>query len=218
MRIGLKIFGVAFALCGVFFLSLFPFMLGEGIRTTDHGAMLASTVLAAVGLGFLFAGRYYFQLNPDEEAAPRPASGLSRLLVARRQALKTLALIGLGLALVRIVQACLSAAWPGQWASGLLLIGAFALQNAGKKAADPTVTDNSDWMKVPEWIRRTFERAEKGTGLLVVSLGLLALWAMFAHAAHPLAHFVAPVALNALIAVFYARTALFFAYGDLRRS
>jgi hypothetical protein len=57
MRIGFKIFGSFLALFGVFLLTMFPFTLGNAIKTSDNGAVVGSCMLVAIGAGFIFAGR-----------------------------------------------------------------------------------------------------------------------------------------------------------------
>jgi len=71
-------------------------------------------------------------------------------------------------------------------------------------------------MTVPGWIRHLFERAETAIGVLIVGSALLSLLTLLGHAARGVSHYIAPIALDALTIVIYARTALFFAYGELQ--
>jgi hypothetical protein len=145
MRIVNRTLGVFFALCGVFVLCVFPFRLGGAIRTSDNAEIVASCILAVIGIGFLFAGRYYVQSDPDAKDAPRPASKLSHFLVDHRRNLKVLAQAGFALSLIRLIEACFGSDWPTRWITYALVIGAFILHDCGKKAANPAVLDNSDW-------------------------------------------------------------------------
>jgi hypothetical protein len=220
MRIELKVVGVAIALCGAFFLSIFPSMLGNAIRTPDNGAVVFSLILAVLGVGFIFAGRYYFQLNPDAKDAPRPGSKLSHFLVDHRRDLKVLAQAGVVLSLIRLIEACFGSDWPTRWITYVLVIGAFTVHDCGKKAANPAVIDNSDWMTVPARIRHVFEQAEKAVGALMLGFALLALLTLFNHSdgVSHLAGFVARFIADAMAMIIYGRAALFFAYGELRPS
>ncbi len=160
MRITVKVLGIVFALFGVFLLAVFPFVLGNAIKTSDNGAALASGIMAVLGIGFLFAGRYFFQADLSVEDPVPPASNLSRFLVRHRRELNMIAQIGFMLSLIRLVAACFGSDWPAPQTTWFLLIGAFALDYCGRKAASPAVTDNHDWMTVPAWIRRILEPAQ----------------------------------------------------------
>jgi hypothetical protein len=216
MRIGLKIIGVALALCGVFFLSVFPFPLGYAIRTSDNDAIVATCILAVIGVGFLFAGRYYLRLNPDTQDAPRPASKLSLFLADHRRNLKVLAQAGFVLSAIRLVVACFGSDWPVRWTTWVLLIGAFTLRYCGEKAADPAVLDNRDWGKVPRTMRGLLNAAGQVVGILVLCMAILATFAQWSHSLTEASHFVSRIALNAMVAFVYAHCALFFKHGELR--
>jgi len=170
---------------------------------------------AVLGAGFIFAGRHFFQADPCIEDPAPPASNFARFLVSHRRDLKVLAQIGFVLSLIRLVAACFGSDWPARQTTWFLLMGAFALQYCGSKAANPAVTDNRDWIKVPALIRRVLEPAQNAIGVVWVAvfLGIYAQW-------HPLGGQVSPfvtrIALDAMLTFMYALTALFFAYGELQ--
>jgi len=216
MRIGLKILGIFLALFGVFLLTVFPFALGNAIKTSDNGAVVMSGILVAIGMGFFFAGRHFFQLDPEVKDPAPPVSNLTRFLVNHRRDFKVLAQVGLVLSMVRLTAAFFGLDWPTRYATSFLLIGAFALYYCGGKAANPTVTRNRDWMKVPTWIRRVLEPAQKaGVVLWVGSLFLFA-YAQWHHSNSEVSRFVSRIILDAMITFMYALTSLFFAYGELQ--
>ena len=216
MRITAKLVGLFSALFGVFLLSIFPFTLGNAVRTSDNGAAFASCILAILGAGFIFTGRHFFQANPASEAPAPPASNLSRFLVSHRRDLKVLAQIGFVLSLIRLVAACFGSDWPARQTTWFLLMGAFALQYCGSKAANPAVTDNRDWIKVPAWIRRVLEPAQNAIGVVWVGSVFLGIYAQWHPLGGQVSPFVTRIALDAMLTFMYALTALFFAYGELQ--
>jgi hypothetical protein len=216
MKNGLKILGVALALCGVFFLSVFPFTLGNAIGTSDNGALVASCILAVIGVGFIFAGRYYFRLDPNAKDAPRPDSKLSHFLVDHRRDLKVLAQAGLVLSLIRLIEACFGSDWPARWTTWPLMIVAFTLHYCAERAADPTILDNRDWGRVPRSLRGLLRGADHVVGILVPCMAILAIFDRRSHSLAEAYHFVAPTGVAAMITFVYAHCALFFAYGELR--
>ncbi len=110
-----KIIGVFSALFGVVLLTIFPFTVGNAIKTSDNEAAVASVIMVAVGIGFLFAGRHFFQMDPSVEDPAPPASKLSRFLVRHRRELKVIVQIGFTLTLIRLVGACFGSDWPAPW-------------------------------------------------------------------------------------------------------
>jgi hypothetical protein len=217
MRIGFKILGVFLALFGVLLLSLFPFTLGNAIRTSDNGAVVASCIMVVIGIGFIFAGRHFVQLDPDVEDSAPLVSNLTRFLVNHRRELKVLAQTGFALSLVRLIAAIFITDWPRRstiWF--LLLFGGFALFYCGKKASKPAVTDNRDWRMVPTRIRRTLEMGFNVFGILVAGLVFLKIWTPMGNSAGSLAHFVLRVTPEIMTTFIYALAGLFFAYGELQ--
>lgn len=216
MQITVKVLGIVFALFGVFLLAVFPFILGNAIKISDKGAALASGIMAVLGIGFLFAGRYFFQADLSVEDPVPPASNLSRFLVRHRRELNTIAQIGFMLSLIRLVAACFGSDWPAPQTTWFLLICAFALDFCGRKAANRAVPDNRDWMAVPAWIRRILELSENAvTGVWVCAV-LLAIYAQQHAVAGQVSPFVTRIAFDAMLLFMYARTALFFRYGELQ--
>ena len=136
LRITVKVLGIFLALFGVFLLSLFPFTLGSAIKISDNAAALAAGGMAVLGIGFIFAGRHFFQAEPSVEDAVPTASSFSRFLVRHRRDLKMIAQIGFMLCLIRLVAACFGSDWPARQTTWFLLIGGFTLYNCGSKAAN----------------------------------------------------------------------------------
>ena len=216
MRIGVKILGVFLALFGVFLLTVFPFALGNSIKTSDNGSTLASCMLAVLGAGFIFAGRHFFQADPSSEDPTPPASSLSRFLVRHRRDLKVIAQVGFMLSLLRLVMACFGSDWPTRQATGFLLSGAFGLLYCSGKAANPAPPDNRDWMKVPTWIRRILEPAQHAVTGVWVGAVFLVIYAQWNPSGGQMSHFVTRIAFDAMLTFVYALTALFFHYGNLQ--
>jgi hypothetical protein len=215
VRITVKILGVLLALFGVLLLAVFPFALGNAIKTSDNGASLAAGVMAVLGIGFLFAGRHFFQADPSVEDNTPPPSNFSRLLVRHRRELSSIAQIGLMLSVIRLIAACFGSAWP-PLTTWFLLICAFALDYCGRKAANPAVTDNRDWMTVPAWIRRILEWAQPAVSVLGLGVILLAIYAQWPPGGGHAPAFILRIAFDCLLAFMYALVALFFRYGELQ--
>ena len=216
MRITVQIIGAFSALFGVILLTLFPFTLGNAIKTSDNEAALVSGIMAVLGVGFIFAGRHFFQMDTSAEDPVPSASNLSRFLVRHRRDLKTIAQIGCMLSLIRLVTACFGSDWPAPQTTWFLLIGGFALDYCGRKAANPAVTDNRDWMTVPAWIRRTLEPAQTTVSVGGIGVMFLAIYAQRHPAGGQMPAFVTRIAFDGLLTFMYALTALFFRYGELQ--
>jgi hypothetical protein len=216
MRIAFTISGVAVVLFGVFLLSVFPFALGNAIKTSDNGAIIASCILPVIGFGFILTGKYFFRLDPDAEDTLPRASRVSDFLVDHRRDLKVLAQVGFLLSTIRLIAVCFDSDWPARQTTWFLLAGAFVLHYCGKKAANRAVTDNRDWLGVPTWIRRLLKPAQGIVSILVLGTGFLSISALWVHSIAGISHFVARVSLAAMIAFMYALTAVFFAYGELQ--
>jgi hypothetical protein len=216
VRITVKVIGIFSALFGVLLLSLFPFTLGNAIRTSDNGAALASGIMVVLGLGFIFAGRHFFHADPSVEDPIPPASNFSRYLTRHRRDLKMIAQIGFALSVIRLVTACFDSDWPAPQTTWFLLIGGVLLDYCGRKAADPAVTDNRDWMHVPLWIRRVLETGSTAISIVWIGAVFLAIYRQSYPPGIQISPFVTRIALDAMLIFMYARTALFFAYGELQ--
>ncbi len=216
MRITVQIIGVFSALFGVILLTLFPFTLGNAIKTSDNEAALVSGIMAVLGVGFIFVGRYFFQVDTSAEDPVPAASKLSRFLVRHRHELNRIAQIGFVLSMIRLVAACFGSDWPARQTTWVLLIGGFALDYCGRKAANPAVTDKRDWMTVPAWIRRTLEPSQHAVSALGSGVMYLAIYAQWHPAGGQVPSFVTRIAFDCLLTFMYALTALFFRYGELQ--
>ena len=216
MRITVRILGIFLALFGVFLLSLFPFTLGNAIKTSDNGAALAAGVMAVLGIGFLFAGRHFFQVDPSVENPVLTASSLSRFLVRHRRELNMIAQIGFMLSVIRLVAACFGSDWPARQTTWFLLICGLVLDYCARKAANREVTDNHDWMTVPAWIRRILESAQTAVSAVGVGVMFLAIYTQWHPAGGQVPAFLIRIAFDALITFMYALAALFFRYGELQ--
>jgi hypothetical protein len=217
MRIGFKILGAFLALFGVLLLSLFPFTLGNAIKTSDNGAIVASCIMIVIGAGFILAGRHFVQLDPAAEDPAPPVSNVTRFVVNHRRAFKVLAQLGFVLSLIRLIAACFGSDWPTRYATPFLLIGAFALVDCGRKASNPLVTDNRDWMKVPTRIRRVLEPAQKTIEVLWLGAVPLFVYGQWSHSTSEVSRLASRVILDIMTMFIYALTALFFSYGELRQ-
>jgi hypothetical protein len=216
VRITIKALGIFLALFGVFLLSLFPFTLGSSIKTSDHRAGFISGLMAVLGIGFLFAGRHFFQADPSIEDPVPPASSFSHFLVRHRRELNMIVQIGFLLSLIRLVAACFGSDWPAPQATWFLLIGGLLLEYCGRKAANRTVTDNHDWMKVPQWIRRVLEWAPNAIGWVWAAAVIWAIYAQRHTSGVQVSPFVTRIVFDAMVSFIFALTALFFTYGELQ--
>jgi len=137
-------------------------------------------------------------------------------MVRHRRDLKMTAQIGFMLSVIRLVAACFGSDWPARQTTWFLLIGGFALDYCGRRAANPAVTDNRDWMTVPAWIRRILEPAQ--TAVSVVGVGAM-LWLSYAQwhpAGGQVPAFVMRIAFDTLLTFMYALAAVFFRFGELQ--
>ena len=173
-------------------------------------------MMAVLGIGFLFAGRHFFQADPSVEDLTPAASDLSRFLVRRRRDLSMIAQIGFMLCLIRLVAACFGSDWPAPRTTWILLIGGFALDYCGSKAAKRAVPDNRDWMTVPAWIRRILEPARNAVSAVGVGAMLFLIYAQWHPAGGQVSAFVIRIAFDGLLTFMYALAALFFRYGELQ--
>jgi preprotein translocase subunit SecG len=137
--------------------------------------------------------------------------------VNHRRELKVLAQAGFVLSLIRLIASSFNPDWPARSTIWLLLLfGAFALFYCAKKASNPAVTDNRDWMKVPTRIRRALEIGFQVLGVLVFVLAFPNLRNLRSHPVSVLAHFISRVTPEVMTTFMYALAALFFAYGELQ--
>ena len=101
MRVASRIVGVVLALAGLGFISLVRFSgrlwLRPQVRSvgaSDRSSWIAGSVgAAALGVGFLLAGRYFLKLDVDalDETEERPASRFAPYFIAHRRELKLIA-------------------------------------------------------------------------------------------------------------------------------
>jgi hypothetical protein len=79
--------------------------------------------------------------------------------------------------------------------------------------ADPGVMNNSDWIRVPQWIRSSLPKTSAALGYIALASILLEqsmAWRF------PLYSLMIRVLFLACLASLYAVAALFFRYGELR--
>ena len=217
MRLFGRILGAFLALCGVAFLALFVYgLVTEGSRSWDWKL---DGLLIAIGLGLILAGRYYWRTDPEAPVGPQPTSSFTHFLLNHRHQLKVFSQTGAALSFIAFIAGCFrydSTKWTGL----PLLIGALVLNSFAKRVANPDITDNRDWMRVPGWIRQTLpsiEKALKAAWTLVFGLILVNQWLLHSALSGRSAYRVAVLlVLYAFAASMYTLQALFFKYGELR--
>jgi hypothetical protein len=170
-----------------------------------------------MAIGLFFAGWYYFRLNPDVSEQPTSSTPSTIFLINHRHQLKVLAVTGLGLTLVAVGAACLGnqALWP-LWPLGM---GALVLRSLGSKIADPRISDNCDWQRVPAWLRAIFTPAKKTADIaFLVIMAIFAYWSLWRPGSAmeiPGLRFAFQIVLDVEIAFLYGLELLFFEYGEL---
>jgi hypothetical protein len=217
MRLFGRILGVGFALSGIAILGMFLYALvSEGWR---RGDWKEDGVFIAIGLGLILAGRYYWRTDSEAPDGPQPTSNFTRFLANHRYQLKVLSQTGAALSVLGIIAACLGWDWSARWTWLPLVLGAFILDSFAKKVANPEVTDNRDWMRVPESIRRTLSTMPNALAVAqvcVVGISLVSMWTRYSLVDTRGYHVGVRIFAYGLTAFMYALQALFFQYGDLR--
>jgi hypothetical protein len=218
MRLFGRILGVGFALCGIAILALFVYLLvSEGLRAS--GDWKLGGFFIVIGLALILAGRYYWRTDPEEPVGPQPTSNFARFLVSHRYQLKVLSQTGVALSFIAFTAGCFRYE-STKWTCLPLLIGALMLNSFAKTLANPDITDNRDWIRVPGWIRQalpSIEKALKAAWTLVFGLILVNQWLLHSALSDRSAYRVAVLlVLYGFAASMYALQALFFQYGDLR--
>jgi hypothetical protein len=217
MRLFGRILGVIFALSGVAILGMLLYALVSEGWPTEYGAAGVGGVLL-IGFGLVFAGWYYLRTDPDVPEGPQPTSSFTRFLVNHRHQLKVLSQTGAAISFVAIVAECFGHD-PTKRAWLPLLLGAVVLNVFAKRVANPEVTDNRDWMRVPGWIRQALPAMEKALGaaaMVVVGISLLSAWAVSSFVDTSAYHLGVRIFAYGLAAFMYALQALFFQHGELR--
>lgn len=155
MRVASRVIGTVLIVCalGVFAGVEYGMWRDQGRAFIPSWAihLIFLTICAALAL----AGWSYLRTEQDGDHKEKTASDSTRFLIARRAALVRISQIGLSLSLGRAVLACFGWDWPGRWADSPLWIGTFVLYYWARKMASPQMIDNSDWQRVPEWIRKS---------------------------------------------------------------
>ncbi|MBZ5677216.1 MAG: hypothetical protein LAP61_23475 [Acidobacteriia bacterium] len=169
-------------------------------------------------IGLFLAGWYYFRTNPDVPERPTSSTAFTIFLIHHRHHLKVLALTGLSLALVALGAVCLgNQAW---WPLLPLGMGALVLRSLGNKIADPKISGNRDWQRVPTWLRAIFTPAKKTADIaFLLIMAIFVCWNLWRPASAmeiPGLHLVLRLVLCVEIAFLYGLESLFFEYGELR--
>lgn len=140
MRIASRIIGGLLILAGLGFAGL-----GILLIVIKAVGWLGALFPVAIGVGLLFAGRYYWRLDTDaledEEPPPRP---VSPFVAAHRRELSVAACAGLVLSFGRLIALCFGSDGPG-WAHWALTIGCLALLALAPHA----------YKAIPKWATQT---------------------------------------------------------------
>ncbi len=216
MRLFGRILGAFLALCGVVILAIF--VSGLGTESWRRGEWKEDGLVIAIGFGLIFAGLYYFRTDPEAPLGPQSTSSFTHFLVNHRHQLKVLSQTGAALSFIAIVAECFGHD-PTKRAWLPLLLGAVILNVFARRVANPEVTDNRDWMRVPGWIRQALPAIEKALGaaaMVVVGISLLRAWSRYSLVDTSAYHLGVRIFVYGLPASMYALQALFFEYGELR--
>src|ERR1700691_1615625 len=157
MRIASRVVGIVLAVTGLIFvalgtLALFLFR-PRSVLDASLGspAWLGSAFAAALGIGLILVGWYYFTLDVEalDESLERPASRFALYFTTHRRELKLFAQGGLMISLIRLGAACFGMDWPGGWAAWPLVLACIGLAAIEGKIAGASVADHLDWESVP---------------------------------------------------------------------
>ena len=161
MRIASRVVGIVLAVIGLIFvvlgaLALFlfrPLSVLDGSLASP--AWPGSAFAAALGIGLILIGWYYFTLNVEalDESLERLASRFAPYIIAHRRQLKLIAQVGLVISLICLGAACFGMDWAGGWAAWPLVLAGIGLAAIEGKIARGNVTDHLDWESVPERMR-----------------------------------------------------------------
>ena len=218
MRLASRIIGSVLIACGLgFFVICVYATLSEERGQPAAPVWVGQALFIVVGTVLVLLGRSYLRYRPDAEEQDQPASHATELLIVHRERLKVLAQIGFALSLARAVLSGFGSYWPGRWADWPLLLGVIALYSFGRKMAEPHVSNNSDWQRVPEWIRRGLPAIDSIAFYAYMLLMFAGLWLRGSGSQDSGIYAVAgrTVAWTGA-SIFYAVEALYFAYGELR--
>jgi len=135
MRVASRVIGIVLGLAGAAFFGLSAFLVRFGRKSVraepgpDGTAWIAGVFSAALGVGFMLAGRHYVKLdvNAIDETPDQPASRFAPYFIAHRRALKIVADVGLAISMIRLGAACFRVDWPGPWAVWPLLLASIGL-------------------------------------------------------------------------------------------
>lgn len=183
------------------------------IESGPSGSDWAATIFfAALGLGSVFAGRYYWKLDlgaPNQEQEEQ-VSPFASYLLSHRRGLKLVAIIGLTFSLFRLAAALAGMDWmglSGTWVSVLLCVG---LAIAGGGISGNTRGGWIDWDSMPRRARTPLKCVwwigAAVFWILVLHFG----WDQWSH------HAWSPVERSSLMALIFAWEVAYFTYGRVR--
>jgi hypothetical protein len=174
------------------------------------GKRVTGLFVAALGVGLILAGWYFFRLDVDklDEVEELPASRFTPYFLAHRREFKVIAQIGLVISLIRLGAACFGVDWPGRWAAWPLVLALIGLAIIGSRITRRRTVD-LNWQSVPYQMRSVLKGMVKTAGAAFSILILLFAWSQWSH------HQASSRALQAgLIVLAFVWEALFLAYGD----
>ena len=225
MRVASRVIGALLVIGGFGPFAILGYVtLKEGWQGATVATWAAIALFLAAGIGLTLGGKYYLRLDPDAPDEVEPASAPTEFLVIHRRQLKVIAQVGLALSAIRLGSACFGIGWPGRWADWPLLLFLIGILFVGRRVASPNVRDNSDWMRVPGWIRDSLPRVY-GTalwgGLLLIVFGQ---WSRFwvslpmveSLPQSPIYRLIIRLLYLAFMTTLYGVEVLFFTYGELR--
>ncbi len=213
MRIASRVIGVLLALAGVGFLAASILALISGFQrgsvlvdaNPSKETWIAALFVACFGIGFVLGGWHYLRLDPDriDDTEERPPWRFAPFFLAHRRELKVIAIIGLGISLVRLGATCFRVDWPGPWAGWALLLAGIVLAAIEGKIAKPNFGDRMERMRpAPRIIWKTI-------GAMYLILMLLLVWNQWGH--HEM---LSRIVRAGLIVLLFIWEAMFFDYGE----
>lgn len=215
LRLASRIIGGFMIVAALGFLAVFAFLAFSEVQPALKWQ--AAGFFLILASAFLLGGWSYLRYNPGAVEKEEPPSETTQFIIRHRAQLKVLAQIGLLLSLTRVATAFVYSDWLGRYSNVWLAVGVIVLFYWANKIANPNVSNNSDWQRVPEWIRRALP-----------PLGPLVWWASIIMASgrvwfpgiftpdNKIYVVIDRMAAGVLLSFMYGIEALYFKYGELR--
>ena len=218
MKTTSRIIGGFMIFAAIGFLAIFSFIvLSGGWNVPAVPRWNAAGFVLILAIGFLLGGRSYLRYDPEAGEKEEPPSETTRFIIRHRAQLNVVAQVGLLLSLTRVATAFVHSDWPGRYSNVWLAVGVIVLLYWARKIANPNVSNNSDWRRVPEWVRRTLPPLWPLAWWATIILASGRIWFPGIFTPDDKIYVVLDrIAAGVLLSFLYATEALYFKYGELR--